>query len=145
MKKTKMMIAALVIASSALMAQEIPVSQVPSLVSTGFMQAFPKASDVEWEKEGEAYKVEFDTGWFTDDQEAWFDKTGKLIRHEEEISVSDLPKAVRSAIKSQYAAYSIDDAEKITTNGTRTYEVELDGKSGDIDLEFDEQGKVTVQ
>src|SRR6478609_6371041 len=69
--------------------QDVPQSQVPSLVVNNFQQSFPKAFDVEWELEGENYKVEFETGLLRDDHEALYDKAGKLLRHKEEISQSD--------------------------------------------------------
>lgn len=139
----KLAVAMVLLSSGVIAAQDIPASQVPSLVTNSFKQQFADASDVEWEKEGENYKVEFDTGFFTDDHEAWYDKSGKLLRHEEEISGKELPEAVMATIKARYAGYKIDDVDKITENGKATYKVELDKyQSPDIDVVFDEGGQL---
>src|SRR5690606_29211703 len=73
-------------------AQDIPQSQVPSLVVNSFQKTFPKTFDAEWELQGELYEVEFETGLLGTDHHAWYDKTGKLVKHKEEISKGRLPK-----------------------------------------------------
>lgn len=139
MKNTVIAIA--LISGGALCAQDIPASQVPSVVINNFKQQFTDASDVEWEMKGEQYKVEFDKGWFTNDHEAWYDKTGTLLRHEEEITGKELPEAVMNTIKANYAGYKVDDVDKITANGQVTYEVELESRQGDLKKVFDTKGQ----
>lgn len=111
--------------STALHAQQLTTAQLPAPVSAAFNQAFPKAMDVEWKQKGEQYKVEFETGLLFTDHEVWYDATGKLLRHEEEISTSDLPAAVTAAIAKEFAGYRVDDAERVTVDGVATYVVEL--------------------
>jgi hypothetical protein len=122
-------------------AQDLAESQVPSVVLNTFKKEFPKASDVEWEKQGETYNVDFEIGFFTD-YEAWFDGNGKMIKHSEEISEGDLPQTVKNTIKTQYADYKIDDAEKWTTNGQETFLVEIEKGNEEKHLEFDGAGKI---
>lgn len=133
--------ALMMIATSASYAQDIPQSEVPEAVLKSFNEAFPKASDVEWEREGEHFEVDFDVSFFKD-HEAWFNSSGNLIRHKEEISKGDLPEVVVAAISSQYAEYRIDDVDKITENGKATYIVELEKGSEDRKVTFSEEGKV---
>ena len=58
------------------MAQDVPKSQVPAEVSNAFASKFAKAKDVEWEMEGDLYKVDFEVG--SRDHEAWIDKSGTI-------------------------------------------------------------------
>jgi len=106
-------------------AQDLLASQVPAPVQAAFAKAFPNAMDVDWDLKGTQYKVEFETGLLFTDHEAWYDASGKLLRHEEEISVSDLPAAVASAVQAEFPGYRIDDMERITVDGTVSYVVEL--------------------
>lgn len=120
-------------------AQDIPQSEVPEAVIRSFNEKFPKASDVEWERKGELYEVDFDMGFFAD-HDAWFDASGKMTRHKEEIAKSDLPKAVTAAITSQFSEYRIDDVDKITENGKVSYKVELENGDSDRKVYFSEDG-----
>src|SRR5690606_17486639 len=102
------------ISAGASLGQEIPQSQVPSLVVNSFQQSFSKAYDIEWEMDGELYKVEFETGFPGKDHDVWYDKTGKLTRHKEEIAKSDLPRQVLDKIAEDFRGYRLDDIKKIT-------------------------------
>lgn len=106
-------------------AQELPATQVPAPVQSTFTKAFPNAMDVEWKLSGTQYKVEFETGLFFTDHEAWYDASGKLLRHEEEISASELPAAVTTAINAEFPGYRVDDTERITIEDAVSYVVEL--------------------
>jgi hypothetical protein len=123
-------------------AQDIPQSQVPSVVVNAFQKAFPKAYDVEWERDGSYYKVEFETGLIGLDHEVWYDETGKMIRHKEEISKSDLPQAVTAAINRDFAGYRVDDVEKIAEGDTVTYILELKKGYEEWKVAFDQAGNV---
>lgn len=110
-------------------AQKMLAEQVPAPVRSAFTKAHPYAIDVEWKIADTQYKVEFETGLFFTDHEVWYDATGKIIRHEEEISSSDLPTAVTTAIGTEFPGYRIDDTERITMDGVVSYIVELKMKS----------------
>ncbi len=139
--KTKafQVLAILVLSTGTIFAQDIPESQVPSIIVNSFKTEFPKATDVEWEREGEQYSVEFEIGWFTD-YEAWFTKSGKLLKFEKDISARDLPKEIKGAIKTQYKGYRIDDVKKIIENGVETYKVEIEKGNDERDLLFSKDG-----
>lgn len=123
-------------------AQKLPATQVPAPVQAAFTKAFPNAMDVEWKLSGVQYKVEFETGLFFTDHEAWYDAAGKLIRHEEEVSSSDLPAAVTSAIASEFPGYRIDDTERITLGNEVSYVVELKMKGyQEWKVAYDANGK----
>jgi hypothetical protein len=123
-------------------AQDLKQSQVPSLIVNSFQKSFPKTSDVEWELDGEYYKVEFETGLFGTDHDAWFDKTGKLIRHKEEISKSGLPQKVLAKINSDFKGYRVEDVKKITEGDKVTYTLDLETISEEWKVAFDSNGNV---
>lgn len=106
-------------------AQPPQAPQVPAVVTTAFSKAFPNAMDVEWKVKGTEYKVEFEIGLFFIDHEAWYGMDGKLLRHEEEISRSDLPESVAASSAREFPGYRIDDVERITLDGVVSYAVEL--------------------
>ena len=135
------LLAVFIIGSGTIFGQDIPESQVPSVILNNFKKEFPKASDIEWEKKGDLYNVEFEIGWFTD-YEAWFSSDGKLTRYTQDITDADFPKAIAKTIKSQYSAYRIDDVEKIVENGVETYKVELEKGHEEMDVLFSKDGKV---
>lgn len=123
-------------------AQDLQQSQVPSLVVNSFQKSFPKAFDVEWKLNGENYKVEFEIGLLSTDHNVWYDKTGKLIRHKEEISKNDLPQKVLAKINRDFNGYSVDDVKKITEGDKVTYELELKTLTEEWKVAFDSEGNV---
>ncbi|HLS30654.1 MAG TPA: PepSY-like domain-containing protein [Flavobacteriaceae bacterium] len=138
-KAIKLMIVTLLF-SGVMFAQDLSSNQVPSVVFNTFKKEFPKANDVEWEMKGDRYNVEFEIGWFSD-YEAWFKKSGELIRYEMDISKKDLPDAVRQSIKEQYKGYHVDDATKIVENNVETYAVEIEKGNDERDLIFSINGE----
>lgn len=139
--KTIKLIAVFILGTGSIFAQDIPQSEVPSVVLNTFKKEFPKASDIEWERKGDQYNVDFEIGWFKD-YEAWFSADGKMVLYTEEISDTDLPKAVKDAIKELYSDYRIDDVKKIVTGGVPTYKVEIEKNHEEFDLIFSKNGKL---
>ncbi|WP_419212072.1 PepSY-like domain-containing protein [Maribacter sp. X9] len=111
-------------ASATVSAQDLMTSQVPTNLNTTFQKAYPNATDVEWEMEGENYKVEFDMGQM--DNEIWYSKDGNTIKTEMEITENELPAAVKKTAQIKYPKYKIDEVEMTEENGQKTYEVELE-------------------
>lgn len=138
--KTIQSMAIFLLSIGTIFAQDIPESQVPSIIVNNLKKEFPKASDIEWEKHGNTYNVEFEIGWDTD-YEAWFTETGKLVKYIQEINRSAIPEAVTNAIKEQYKGYRIDDAKKIVENGKETYKIEIEKRDQDFDVYFSKEGK----
>lgn len=123
-------------------AQDIHQNEVPSIILNNFQKTFPKASDIDWEIKGNLYEVEFETGFVGDDHKVLYSRDGKLVRHEEEISKSNLPKAVLASIKKSFNGYRTDDIKKITEGGKVIYNVELKNYSQEWKVVFDAQGKI---
>jgi len=120
--------------------QDLKETEVPSVVLNTFKQQFPKALDVEWKLKAALYKVEFEIG--KDDHELWLEKTGKVVKHKEEINSDQLPKDVTAAISKDYKGYTIHDPTKTDNAGIVTYKVELKKTGSELDITFDQNGKV---
>lgn len=123
-------------------AQDIHQSEVPSIILNNFQKTFPKASDIDWEIKGNLYEVEFETGFLGDDHKVLYSRDGKLVRQEEEISKSGVPKAILTSIKRSFNGYRTDDIKKITEGGKVIYNVELKNYSQEWKVVFDAQGKI---
>lgn len=138
--KTLKIFAIALCATSVTMAQDLNLSDVPDNMKDAFNKAYNKATDVEWEKEMDNYKVEFDLD--NRDHEVWYSASGTVLNKEQEITEAELPQAVRDALKSKYAGYRVDDVEMIWQNNATTYEVELEKGQDEKHVTFDENAKV---
>lgn len=134
-------VAALLLANAAY-AQKLPQAQVPSVIVNSFQKTFPKVMDVEWNKKGELYKVEFETGLQHKNHDAWYNSSGNLVKHTEELTSSELPAQVQTKINSDYKDYKLDDIEKITEGGKETYQVELKKRPEQWKIVFDTTGNI---
>lgn len=123
-------------------AQDIHQNEVPSVILNNFQKSFPKAADTDWEIKGNLYEVEFETGFLGDDHKVLYSRDGKLVRHEEEISKGNLPKAVLASINKSFAGYRTDDLKKITEGRKAIYHVELKNISQEWKVVFDAQGRI---
>lgn len=121
-------------------AQDISKQQVPAVILNNFQKSFPKATDIEWKKQNDLYKVEFEIGFWNDDRSAWYTTEGDLIRFKEDIAKKDLPAAVLAAIEKDYKNYWVKDAERITEKNKKTYKVELRSFTEEWNIIFDESG-----
>ncbi|MBX9449519.1 MAG: PepSY-like domain-containing protein [Taibaiella sp.] len=120
-------------------AQELKEEKVPSILNNKFKLKFPKAKDIEWEKIGNLYKVEFELGKSLD-YKVWFDKFGKLLKNSEELLVSELPQKIRSSILTAYTNARIDEVFKVTEGLITRYEVKLRSGAKDWLVIYDEEG-----
>lgn len=125
-------------------AQKIPASEVPAVVKEALMKAYSNPMDVEWEKKGENYKVEFDVGMM--EHELWINPAGNIIRHKEDIASTDLPMAITNKLMVEYSDYTIDEVEKLTVDKRVLYKVELEREVGNTEEEvvliMDENAKI---
>jgi len=140
MKNLKIAAIAL-LATASITAQDIENDKVPTSLNSSFQKAYPNASDIEWEKDGVNFKVEFDQDNM--ENEIWYSNTGEILKTEKEVTLEDLPSAVISTIKNKYPKYDIDEVELIEAKGNKTYEVELEKWfSEDVKLLIAEDGSI---
>lgn len=116
---------------------------VPQVVLQAFAKDYPgyKAT---WDAEDGGFEAMFTVNGV--EASANYSKTGVRESYEVEINVTDLPAAVTSYVKTNYAAYKLTEAAKMTDDkNVVTYEAEVkkDGKS--MDLIFDSTGKFIKQ
>ncbi|MFD1003557.1 PepSY-like domain-containing protein [Ohtaekwangia kribbensis] len=140
MKKLIILLLAVWILNVHANAQDIPQSQVPSVILNAFQVKFPNATDVDWELKGDQYKVDFEIG--TRDHDVWIDKSGNIKKHKEDISKKDLPQGIVNKIAKDFSSYKIDGTDKIEADGKVVYLVELDGTADDRKVTFTSTGDV---
>ncbi|WP_405384784.1 PepSY-like domain-containing protein [Maribacter sp. LLG6340-A2] len=122
-------------------AQDMDPNTVPANLKNNFEQRYPAASDVEWEMEDDAYKVEFEMN--AQEHEIWYAPDGNTTKTEQELTEADLPQAIRNTITDSYSGFKIDEVEKTTEKGSTTYEVELQkGWMNEKDVIFNADGTV---
>ncbi|SFB73395.1 Putative beta-lactamase-inhibitor-like, PepSY-like [Flexibacter flexilis DSM 6793] len=143
--KLKISVLLLGLAANAAWAKDIPQSKVPSVIVNNFQQNFPKASGIEWEQDGQLFKVEFEIGMFGTDHDAWYDQTGKLVKHKEEINKTDLPAKVQASLSKNFANFKTEEAQKMTENEKVTYVVEVEKKSEEWKVSFDADGNIIAK
>lgn len=116
-------------------AQKMKATEVPAAVTAKFATLYPNVKDAEWEKEGANYEAEFDVN--KTETSCSFDASGNLLQTETEISVSELPQAVKDYFTKNAPGKKIKEASKmVDPSGTISYEAEVD----ETDYIFDASG-----
>lgn len=141
MKKIILSISVAFMLASVVVAQDIPQTEVPSVIANNFKKSYPKASSLDWEKEGNLYKVEFEIGWFND-YTAWYNEAGERVKFSEEIAKKQLPQNILAKINTEFKGYRVDDVRKITTGKAVTYDIDLNSLKQDWDVVFDSDANV---
>ena len=110
-------------------------------IITSFNSQFPGVKNVEWEKKNVYQVADFMQDGV--EKEAWFDSAGNLLLTEEDLPYSLLPATIREWIaSSEYAAWQIDDVDKVIRNGQATvYVVELESGKSEVYIYFTETGE----
>lgn len=115
-------------------------AKVSPQVQQAFSEMFPSATRVEWERRGSYLVADF--RYDGCDADAWFDASGVWHMTETEILYPMLPAAVQSAFEAgEYAAWKIEDVEKIERRGMETlYVIEAERGDAEYDLCYSEDG-----
>lgn len=142
--KTKILFTglAIVLLSAFGFAQKIEQGKVPSAIVSNFEKDHPRAKDIEWERDGDNYKVEFEIGDSKQDHISWYNSEGNLIKHKMEISYNQLPVKVAAKLESDFADFKTDDIYKIDEGGKTKYKVELKNGKEELKVVFDENGNL---
>src|SRR5688572_3416708 len=91
-------------------AQDVAVSEVPSVVLNAFQTKFSTATDVDWELENGLYKVEFEVS--AKDYDVWLTKDGEIKRQRVDLRKNELPHAIKNKIDSEFNKFRIDDVSR---------------------------------
>lgn len=140
MKCIKLMLTAGLIAGTALagFGQDLKTKDVPEAAKLAFKKNFPKAKDIEWERAGDDYKVDFEIAHV--DYTTIFTPDGKTVMSQKEVAPATLPKSIAADIRAKYPQARIDDVEQINTGGKISYKIDLDG-TPDATLYYSAGGK----
>jgi uncharacterized membrane protein YkoI len=122
--------------------QELPESNVPSIILNAFKTRFVDAKDIDWKKEGQLYEVEFERGVADEDHKILFDLSGAIVVYKHDITTKSLPAPVIKAIQAKYKDYKIDEVENLEKSGITYYQVELENKPKKQQLVFSADGAV---
>lgn len=126
-------------------AQRMNESDVPTAVMSAFQDKYPDAKDVEWEKES-ATEMEAEFELNDEEMSANFSPDGTWLETETEIKKEDLPEAVKSTLKSEFADYEVEEVEKVATlEQAEAYEAEPEKDETTLELLLDSSGKVLKQ
>lgn len=136
--KKALVIALTVFMGMAVMAQDT----APAAVSSAFKAQFSSATEAEWYEYDDGYEVQFMLGDMS--ASAMYTSTGKLVYSKEELTKSQLPAAVVSAVKAKYSNLPMYDFyKKDAGKGKVTYLVTVETVDFDnIYLELDEAGTI---
>ena len=124
--------------------QGLEKDEVPSLVVNNFKKQFPKANDIEWEKHGELFEVEFDTK-NGEDNEAWFNKEGKIIKQKTIISKEELTKPILLKLEKEFPNYKITEVEQTIEHKVSSYEIELKNDTQEWEIVMDSKGNIITK
>lgn len=77
------------------------------------------------------------------DHEIWFNKDGKTVLVEQEITKANVPKGLKDILDRDYPNYKIDAVDAIEKNGQTTYRVELEKSWNEqLIITYTKEGKV---
>ena len=120
-------------------AQDLKESEVPEIIKQSFIKKYPNTKVDGWEKEGTDYEAEFHLNKV--ESSASFDANGRFKELEQEIKITELPKAASEYCAKTYIGYKIGEASKITdVNGKIMFEAELQKGKEHFDVMFDDKG-----
>lgn len=109
----------------------------PAAVKAAITKLYPTAKNVKFEKEDGDYEAGFKHNGKS--MSVVLDANGTVKETETEITISELPPAVRNYVAKQMPGKKIKEAAEIVdAKGVKTYEAEVGGK----DLMFDSAGKL---
>lgn len=130
----KSLLGALIIAGSALFAQD-----VPSSVSKAFQVKFPKAQDTEWDMNDLDYVANFYEGDLS--KSATFSEEGKLM--ETRTSLDEAPAVIAKAVKTSFNGATVDGVTLIETGGgNESYEISASNDDASYSIVADKTGKI---
>jgi hypothetical protein len=100
-------------------------NEIPDPIKSAFKSKFPNAQKVEWEIiDDNTYEANFNLGKQFVSSE--FNSSGKWIKTETELSLSDVPAVVSAALQKKIGKVAYEEIEKIETAGGTFYEFQVE-------------------
>lgn len=145
-----LMLAVLLIGMTSCDKEKIDIADLPASIENFVNGNFADYKIDESEKETlcdgtEVFEVEIEDS-NDNELELVFDLEGNHLYTETEISIEELPTAVSESINTNYAGYSVEEAEKLDwADDTVQYEVELKKDNTELEVIFDANGIVLCE
>lgn len=138
MKTLKLSVIAFVAMSMSACAQK---QNVPENVNKSFMQKFPDAKSVKWDKENETeWEAEFKINGV--EYSAIFSTEGVWKETEHEIEKSDIPANVKQTLDTEFIGYKIEEVEISETADGKVYEFGIEKDDTEMEVAISPDGKV---
>lgn len=112
---------------------------VPAVVANTFQTQFTNVTDIEWEKTGADYEVEFEISNI--DHKALINAEGMLVKHKYDVLLTELPQAIQTRIQEDYPNAQIDDSEVLEIDDAIYYQVEIDQNIIDLQKVYEANGE----
>jgi hypothetical protein len=139
MKNLILLISICIVLNGATFAQKVTEDKIPAVVKKEFLKKFPNTSKSKWEMEKDEYEVNFIQN--KTEISANFDKNGKLLETEIEITEKELPQIVKSSVEKNFRDYKMHEFSKIEkADKSVLYEVELSKNKEKLDVKFSSNG-----
>jgi hypothetical protein len=140
MKTTILSLAAILLISFSACGQSG--KDVPAPVKSAFTQKFSGATNVKWGRESDKeWEAEFQMGGKK--YSANFDNAGNWMETEYQVTVSELPAAVKATLDKESAGSKIKLSEVTETKDGKAFEFVLNKGENETELVIDNSGKVT--
>ena len=131
----------LMLVSIMILTQACAQSKAPSNVKSVFAKKFPTAKKASWDKENDTeWEVEFKMNG--KDYSANFLTNGTWKETEYAIKKSEIPRAVKQTLDSQFKGYKIEESEVSETAKGKVYEFALEKDDTDIEVAIAPNGTV---
>ncbi len=91
--------------------QSVSQSNVPAVVLNAFQLKFPNADDVKWKLEKGNYRVNYKV--HSKVHRYLLDNKGKVLKHMQDLYVSEIPEAVLETLQSKAPYYDLHDADRL--------------------------------
>lgn len=139
MKKMTMFVLLLVAAVFAACDNDDNKHKPDEAVTRAFEQKYPEAAQVKWETKKGYEVAEFKIQG--KEKEAWFDKDGKWYMTESDMTYEELPGAVKTNFKKDYADWKVEDVDMLERTGMEAvYVIEAEQGKEELDLYYTEDG-----
>lgn len=137
--KTPILLSLLVTLSLTGCNNEIPETEIPSVVRNAFNLEFSGATDVEWEKNGSLYEVEFEMNKI--DHKALIEETGNMVKYKKELQKEELPENLRTSLTGDHDISKVDEVDLLVMNENSYYQLEFDGLLTDSHKIYNQAGE----
>jgi len=121
-------------------AQNIKQSNVPAVVLNAFKLKFSNATNVNWKLDKGNYIVDFKVN--NKNSKLVLNDRGKIMKHEKDLYVSEIPKSVLETIRSRVALFDVNDADRFEEGDNVKYRVLFEISGKDYEFWLDAKGKL---